>query len=85
MECNLTPVKFSGINNPEIRELEDLIERNRTSLEEKLDKNQIEILKTYTDCINEYILVFTEQAFCDGFSVGTKIIVEALTDAEKIL
>ena len=79
---NLEPVENLGINNDEMKELENLIERCVEKIEKMLNEEQKKILKTYCDNVNEYILIATEQAFCDGYSLGTRITAEALIGAE---
>lgn len=48
-------------------------------------KKQKELFEKYNDCMNEYIAAISEQAFCDGFCVGTKITAEALSAAEELI
>lgn len=81
---NLDPIGCFGKKNLEIKQLEDLIRRNLRKLEDNLTEKQKEIFEKYYDCINEYTLIISEQAFCDGFCMGTKLSVEALTGAEQI-
>ena len=81
----LDPAKYSGADNSELKQLEQLIQRNGESLEESIDKKAEEIFEKYIDCVNEYIVLCNEQAFCDGFSLGAKIITEALLSAEQII
>ena len=35
--------------------------------------------------MNEYPGLMSEQAFCDGFSIGVKLTAEAMENAEKLL
>ncbi|MBQ7798927.1 MAG: hypothetical protein IJ370_00390 [Oscillospiraceae bacterium] len=81
---NLHPAEDFGIYNSEIRELGDLIQRNLEKLEKFLDKNSKLLCEKYTDCVNEYICLCCEQAFSDGFCLGTKIITEALNSSDQI-
>lgn len=81
----LEPISHLGLNNPDIRRLENLIQRNREKVEANLAESEKEIFEKYNDCINEYAILLSEQAFCDGFCLGTKITVEALTGAEEII
>ncbi|MGM9574386.1 MAG: DUF6809 family protein [Oscillospiraceae bacterium] len=75
----LEPVRYSGLNNPEIKQLEALTQRNGERLEESLDEKAKELLERYNDCIKEYMTVLNEQSFCDGFCLGTKLAAEAMT------
>lgn len=81
----LEPVRYLGKNNPEIKQLEILLQRNLKNLEENLNEKLEGLLQKYYDCINEYLALTNEQAFYEGFCLGTKITVESLTGAEQIL
>lgn len=81
----LNPIEYLGINNKEIKNLENLMQRNLEKLENNLDEKSQEIFEKYNDCINEYISILCEQSFCDGFCLGTKIVTEALNSAEQII
>ena len=75
----LEPVRYSGLNNPGIKQPEALTQRNGERLEESLDEKAKELLERYNDCIKEYMTVLNEQSFCDGFCLGTKLAAEAMT------
>lgn len=79
----LEPVRYSGMNNREMKRLWGLIQKNFEELEHSIAEK--ELLKRYDDSINEYIILTAEQAFCDGFSLGAKIVSEAINGAEKII
>lgn len=81
---DLEPVRYSGRKNDEITELEDLIHNNLNKLKEKLSRKTNETFEAYTDCIDEYITLVREQAFCDGYCLATKLTTEALNEIEKI-
>lgn len=81
----LEPKSVLGNGNGEMRRTEILIERNFYKLQEKLDENTKEILEKYNECMREYIVLISEQAFCDGFCLGTRLSAEAVGGAEKIL
>ncbi len=82
---NLDPIRVLGKNNSEMKKLEIFIHRHFEKLEEHLDEKEKELLKKYEECVQEYLLVNGEQAFCDGFSLGAKIAFEALAWAEQLL
>ncbi len=82
---NLEPIDYLGKFNQEIKELENLMNKNLSNLENTIDKSLLEILGRYTECINEYIIVISEQAFCDGFSIGASIFSEAIQNAKHIV
>lgn len=78
---NLAPVRHCGENNPDIQELESLIQRNNEKLEAALSDKAKNIFENYKICIEEYRYIINEQAFCDGFCLGTRITAEALDHA----
>ncbi len=53
--------------------------RDFEQLSERIKTDQIELLQACRDCVDEYVLLIAEQAFCDGFSLGATLIAEALT------
>ena len=82
---NLDPIMRLGMNNAEIAKIEKLLSDNFSKLKEKLNDEQKETLEKYSDCVNDYVLLISEQSFCDGFCLGTKISAEALVLAEQLL
>lgn len=81
---NLNPVRQVGKNDSEIKNLEELISKNTKKIEALLNEKEKDFLGKYVDCINEYIALVCEQAFCNGYCLGTKITTEALVGADKI-
>ena len=84
-EGKLKPLKSIGENNGEIRRMEHVIERNKNKIEEMLDDNSKAIFEKYVECINELLFLVSEQAFCDGFCLGTRILSESISGAEQLL
>lgn len=82
---NLDPIRFIGNGNGKMRRTEFLTERNFEKLEKMLNEEGKEILEKYNECMKEYIVLISEQAFCDGFCLGTRISAEAIGGAERIL
>ena len=82
---NLDPITRLGMNNIEIEKMEKLMSDNYDKLKVKLNDETKEILEKYFDCVNDYVLLISEQSFCDGFCLGTKISAEALVLAEQLL
>lgn len=82
---NLDPVTRLGMNNIEIDKMEKLMSDNYAKLKTKLNDETKENLEKYVDCVNDYVLLISEQSFCDGFCLGTKISAEALVSAEQLL
>lgn len=81
---NLDPITQLGENNREIRELECLMQKNLEKLEADLSEKAAETLGKYSDCVSEYLAIISEQAFCDGFCLGTKILAEAMHRADQL-
>ena len=76
----LDTLPYLAMERPELRHLEQLIERNCEKLELHLCERAKKILETYCTCVNEYITLSNEQAFYHGFCLGTKLAAEALTE-----
>ncbi|MBE6813936.1 MAG: hypothetical protein E7522_00630 [Ruminococcaceae bacterium] len=81
---NLAPIKYLGINNQDIQELESLIQSNYNHVLETADIKTKENFEKFKDCFEEYLSLISEQSFCDGYALGSKLLVEALTNAETI-
>lgn len=81
----LDPVTRLGMNNIEIDKMEKLMSDNYAKLKTKLNDETKENLEKYVDCVNDYVLLISEQSFCDGFCLGSKISAEALVGAEQFL
>ncbi len=79
----LDPIRYLGTHNTEIKHLETLMQRNLEKLVPSVGKATATVLDAYTDCVDEYATTIAEQAFCDGFSLGAKLVAEALTKSEK--
>lgn len=82
---NLDPISRLGMNNIEIAKMEKLMLDNYKNLKAKLNDEQKEILEKYYDCVSDYGLLISEQSFCDGFCLGTKISAEALVSVEQLI
>lgn len=81
----LEPKSVLGKGNVELRRTEILIENNYKRLKENLNDEANMLLEKYSQCIDEYIILITEQAFCDGFCLGTRLLSEAVGGAESVL
>ena len=73
----IAPGPNCGVGNPEMEQLCVLLERNREELELVMSKEQMEILRTYADNVEEFQYLQRVQAFSDGFSLATRLMVEA--------
>ena len=74
----ISPITNCGNGDPEIDNLVELIERNCKNLENTSNESQKETLEKYVCCVNEYLDLITEQAFCDGFCLSSKLLTESL-------
>ena len=75
---NIAPYENCGSHDEEARQMLELMERNREALCQKLAKEQAEVFDRYISCAEDYLLRMTENAFCDGFRLGSKLTAEAL-------
>jgi len=82
---SFSPVERLGKDNASIRKAEILLRRHLKRLGTSLGQEQAELFERYSDCMNEYLGLMSEQAFCDGFSIGVKLTAEAMENAEKLL
>lgn len=80
----LEPKSVLGNGNVEMRRTELLIENNYKKLKDNLNEEAKAILEKYCECIDEYIVLITEQAFCDGFCLGVRLSAEAVGGADRI-
>ena len=72
----ITPFEHCGTHDSEATHLLGLMERNREALREGLTASQMEIFQKYIDCSEDYLLRLLELAFCDGFCLGGKLVME---------
>ncbi|MBQ7035017.1 MAG: hypothetical protein IJN34_04710 [Clostridia bacterium] len=80
---DFAPVEHSGTLNQTLKKLEFLMYDNLEKLEKSLSPAQKEMLEKYNDHNSEYISITNQQSFCDGFSLATKIVAEALLFPSK--
>ena len=79
----IAPIQYFKEHNPEIKNLEDLMQRNLEKLEPHLSETAQKTVKVYNDCITEYIYLVIQQAFSEGYSIGTRLLLEALADDDE--
>lgn len=77
---NIVPCDNCGAHDRQINELVVLMARNRDNLNKEISPAQQVIFEKYIDCAEEYLLRLMEQAFCDGFSLASRLLMEALSD-----
>ena len=75
---NVAPAEDCGSRDPEANHLFSLMVRNEEKLRGGLTDAQKEVLQKYTDCSAEYLMRMLELAFCEGFSLGCKLVTESL-------
>ncbi len=73
----LEPKNYIGNGNTELRRTEILIKNNFDKLKEVLNEDEKKTLEKYSELIDEYVFLMSEQAFCDGFCLGMRISAEA--------
>lgn len=77
---DLAPGQTSGVGDPELEHLTVLLDRNREQLKQELTQPQMELFERYVDCADEFACLSAAQAFCDGFSLASKLLTEALSE-----
>lgn len=74
---NIAPCEHCGAHDPQSNQLIRLIERNREALRQGLTADQLVTLEKFIDSSEEYLFRMTELAFCDGFRLGSRLIIES--------
>lgn len=69
--------------DPKVKQAEELMYQCYKDLKDLLGEQEQKLFEKYDDAAGNYALAFAEKAFCDGFSLGTKLTTEALSGAEK--
>ena len=75
---NIFPSERCGNGNLEVKTLARKIGEKRELLCECLNEEQKEILEEYDELLSELHSFFNEEFFVDGFSLGAKIVKEAI-------
>lgn len=76
---NINPQELSTENNREIKNLLNLMGKNRDNHSETLTEEQKEILAKYDDCVNEMYSIIEREIFAYGFRLGGRFMLETLT------
>lgn len=79
---NINPQEQSKDNNRAIRELLNLMGRNRDRLHDSLTEEQREILEKYDDCVNEMYGLIEVAIFSYAFRLGGRLMLATLLDEE---
>ena len=69
----------NGIPSEEMTELKNYIEKHFQKLYSKLNEDERQTLTKLEECQNDLIAAVREEAFVQGFSIGTKMMTEALS------
>lgn len=75
----INPGEKCGINDPEIDNLIELLDKNKEILEAELPPQQKKRFSIYSDCTDEYISLISMHSFCEGFSLAAKLFSEAFS------
>ena len=77
---NINPQEQSKENNRAIRELLNLMGRNRDRLHDSLTEEQRETLEKYDDCVNEMYGLIESEIFSYAFRLGGRVMLATLLD-----
>ena len=77
---NIGPGEHCGAHDTQAKKLICLMERNRDKLNGGLTEAQKELFQKYIDCADKYLVHMMELAFCEGFSLASRLTAEALTE-----
>ena len=77
---NIDPQIQRVEGNGEIKNLLNLIGKNRDELSATLTDKQKEILEKYDDCVNEMYCIIERETFTYGFRLGGRLMCETLTE-----
>ena len=74
----LSPCDGCGIHDPQVKELSCWMGRCRDALIATMTPPQKQLLEAYMDCSEDHLLRMMEDAFCQGFSLASSLLTEAL-------
>ncbi len=77
---NINPQEQSKENNRAVRELLNLMGRNRDALSSTMTDEQREVLEKYDDCINEMYGLIEVGIFTYAFRLGGRLMLATLLD-----
>ena len=80
----LAPCDRCGEADPEIQKLLELMVRNAEKLKGQIGPSQRKIFCNYADCAEEYAGLIAGQAFSIGFSLGCRLLSEALCGGDDL-
>lgn len=73
---NIRPVETYIEGNVEYKNLLRLVSKNRDTLENELNANQLELLEKYTTSVNEMNSISETAAFKYGFTLAVSLLTE---------
>lgn len=76
---NIDPQTQRVEGNSEIKNLLNLMGKNRDDLSATLTDKQKEILEKYDDCVNEMYCIIERETFEYGFKLGGRLMCETLS------
>ena len=75
---NIDPMEQSTGKSPAVKELLQLMGRNRDQLHESMTAEQRETLEKYDDCINEMHSIMELEIFSYAFRLGGRLMLATL-------
>ena len=75
---NFYPAEACACKNEAIKELELLIAKHHEKLLDLLDTKGGEMLEAYADRYGDLLTLYGEQAFCEGFCLAAKALIEVM-------
>ena len=76
---NVSPQEQSKEHSREIKNLIELMDKNRDNLSATLTEQQKDTLAKYDDCVNETYGIIEREIFAYGFRLGGQLMLETLT------
>lgn len=80
---NVDAMRHLGRNNGDMLHMEKILRDNNNKLAEMLCDDGKKLLEIYSENNTEYLSLAAEDAFCQGFSLGAKIVAEAILFADE--
>ena len=74
---NISPFEQCTRGDKRLKELMNLVARNREELNGSLTEKQKETLEKFVDCMNEMHSITERDAFSYGFRLGVQLMAEA--------
>ena len=75
---NIAPVEHCGSHDLKANMLIGMVEQQKEALIDSLTNTQLEIFRRFLNCSEDYLFRMQELAFCEGFTLGSKLAMEIL-------